>query len=322
MYKEIYVCCPGKLVTGGTELLHQLVDKLRKCGLYAYISYYPFNQKFNCPEPFKLYNTSHKTPLDMANFLLIIPEALTRVARNYSSIKIAVWWLSVDFYYFKLHENFLLDFVRNLRSYTKGRIPLRHMNNYLHFHQSEYARIFLEKHKINSFFLSDYLNSTHLQPYDEHKNRSNIILYNPKKGIKITQKLIKNFKNFTFLPLENMSNTEIRLQLEKAKIYIDFGFHPGKDRFPREAAMAGCCIITGLRGSADNPIDIPINNQYKIDEKSQQFLYKFEIITNDIFNNFSQHSEKFNQYRNIIKHEKAIFERQVEEFFCTYKPNI
>lgn len=317
MYTEIYVCCPGNLVTGGTELLHQLVDKLRKCNLSAYISYYPFNKNFCCPNAFKIYDTSNKTPVDQECSLLIIPEALTRIAKHYSLLKIAVWWLSVDFYFFKLHENLFLDWVRNFRSYTKGRIPLKNMHRYIHFHQSEYARIFLAKHAISSTFLSDYLNHTHLKSYDKNKTRLNVILYNPKKGIKITKHLISIFKNLTFIPLENMSNIEIRQHLENAKIYIDFGFHPGKDRFPREAVMAGCCVITGLKGAAHNPIDIPINNQYKINEESRKFLYNFEKIVTDIFNNFDHHSEQFNNYRNIIKIEKKLFEQQVEKIFCS-----
>jgi len=44
------------------------------------------------------------------------------------------------------------------------------------------------------------------------------------------------------------------------KLYVDFGKHPGKDRMPREAAVHGCCIITGRRGAAGNPFDIPIPN--------------------------------------------------------------
>lgn len=31
------------------------------------------------------------------------------------------------------------------------------------------------------------------------------------------------------------------LTMRKAKVYIDFGFHPGKDRIPREAVMCGAC---------------------------------------------------------------------------------
>ena len=38
--------------------------------------------------------------------------------------------------------------------------------------------------------------------------------------------------------------------LSRSKIYIDFGFHPGVDHLPREAAILKNCIITNKEGSA------------------------------------------------------------------------
>lgn len=72
--------------------------------------------------------------------------------------------------------------------------------------------------------------------------------------------------------MENMSNIEIRQTLEDVKIYIDFGFILEKIGFQGKAVMAGCCIITGLKGSAANDIDMPISDIYKLDEKSSNFL--------------------------------------------------
>ena len=37
--------------------------------------------------------------------------------------------------------------------------------------------------------------------------------------------------------------------LMKSKIYLDFGYHPGKIGL-REAALFGNCVITNLKGSA------------------------------------------------------------------------
>jgi hypothetical protein len=318
MYKDIYVCCPGNLVTGGTELLHQLVDKLRQEKISAHIVYYPFNKSFSCPDPFQIYNISQKYPLDEQESLLIIPEALTKIARQYNAIQIAFWWLSIDFYFFRLHDNIVLDFIRDIRSATKGRIPLKKMSKYIHFHQSEYARLFLESYNIKSYPLSDYLNNQHLLPAKDSK-RKDMIAYNPKKGLKLTKKIIKKFNNIKFIPLENMSNIEIRQTLEDVKIYIDFGFHPGKDRFPREAVMAGCCIITGLKGSAANDIDMPISDIYKLDEKSSNFLKNFQMLVESIFTNFEQHNKNFNYYRSSIKDEKALFTHQVEKIFLPKK---
>ena len=47
---------------------------------------------------------------------------------------------------------------------------------------------------------------------------------------------------------------------------MDFGYHPGKDRMPREAALFGNCIITNQKGSAKNNLDIPIKSKYKFSE--------------------------------------------------------
>ena len=55
----------------------------------------------------------------------------------------------------------------------------------------------------------------------------------------------------------------------KTKVYLDFGYHPGKDRMPREAALFNNCIITNKKGSAKNKLDIPINDKYKFEEKNQ-----------------------------------------------------
>ena len=43
---NIYVLCPGNVVTGGPELLHQLVDTLNCNGKNASIVYYPFDYAF------------------------------------------------------------------------------------------------------------------------------------------------------------------------------------------------------------------------------------------------------------------------------------
>ena len=87
------------------------------------------------------------------------------------------------------------------------------------------------------------------------------MLYNPKKGIEFTRQLIEAAPDLNWVPLENMSNEEVRGKLKTSKVYIDFGDHPGKDRFPREAAISGCCVITGKRGSAAYD-DVPIPEDF------------------------------------------------------------
>lgn len=91
-----------------------------------------------------------------------------------------------------------------------------------------------------------------------------------------------------WVPLVNMTNDQVKQKMLNSKVYIDFGNHPGKDRFPREAAISGCCIITGKRGAANYYEDVRIPekfkfNQYKtkpenIIHRIRECLDSFEII--------------------------------------------
>ena len=52
-----------------------------------------------------------------------------------------------------------------------------------------------------------------------------------------------------FIPLRGLSREQLNDLFFKAKIYIDFGKFPGKDRLFREAALNNCCILTGKFGA-------------------------------------------------------------------------
>ena len=95
---------------------------------------------------------------------------------------------------------------------------------------------------------------------------------------------------------------------------MDFGYHPGKDRMPREAAMAGCCLITGIKGSAGNAIDVSIPAKYKLDAEQPDFPVRWKKLADEIFGNFAAASADFADYRNSIREEKDIFEAEVKQF--------
>ena len=72
---------------------------------------------------------------------------------------------------------------------------------------------------------------------------------------------------------------QVTAKLLRAKIYIDFGPHPGMDRFPREAALAGCMIVTNTQGAAEYYADVPIPHKYKF----QAFdVYKIAMCLKEI----------------------------------------
>jgi len=141
-----------------------------------------------------------------------------------------------------------------------------------------------------------------------------VVLYNPKKGFEFTKKLIERAKHIDFLPLENMSREQLVNVFNRSKLYIDFGYHPGKDRLPREVALNGCCVITGMRGSARFFEDVPLANVFKFDEKAAGVDSIIARI-DDVLANYEKIIPKYDFYRTQILSEKEIFEEQVRRIF-------
>ena len=44
-----------------------------------------------------------------------------------------------------------------------------------------------------------------------------------------------------------MSANQVINIFKRTKIYIDFGYHPGKDKMPREAVLFNNCVITNQK---------------------------------------------------------------------------
>ncbi|WP_192458687.1 hypothetical protein [Musicola keenii] len=317
MSKKVFVFCPGGVVTGGPELLHQFTHELRNAGVDAQMIYYPIGKEYSVPERYQHYDVkiSRFDRAQIKDQIVVVPEVVTVFLNSLPRCSAFIWWLSVDNYFFGEIDNP----TKRVSSILKGgKLSVYAMKKYKHLVQSEYARLFLLKHEIESEMLTDYLNEKHLTPVSENIQRHNIIAFNPAKGIEVTKYLIENNPDFKFIPIANMTPEQVKNLLLQSKVYIDFGSHPGKDRFPREAAMAGCCIVTGIKGSARNHVDIPIPDSYKLDSDSDEFLSKFRMLILSIFNDFAIMIKDFDGYKKIICDEPTHFKNQVRDFVGKY----
>lgn len=312
--KKYIVLCPGNSVTGGPELLHQLVDSLNNKGMDASIIYYPLSKDYKVPKAYSHYNvkvTKYKDN-DFTHCEVIIPEISTGYTRYFKNSKKHIWWMSVDNYFKYLPKDFK-SIIKNIILYKISPIKVSKLHDCNHLAQSEYARTFLLDNNFNSLMLSDYLNQEHLNKVVNIKNKENIICYNPKKGVEVSTALIKKFTEYQFIAIQNMTSKQVSELLDRSKIYIDFGHHPGKDRLPREAAMADCVVITGVKGSAANSVDIPVPDKYKINEEGEDYLVKIGCVFDFVMNSFDSALLDFKYYKESIKSEKVAFHNQVEE---------
>lgn len=320
---KIYVLCPPKIKTGGTELLHQLVYKLNGIGKESFLVYTTKNKTEECtPNDFKKYINNYKyidEIEDEKENTIVVPETYIEYIKNIKNAQKMVWWLSVDNYikrysvFYNIKNGFYRIAFNNIFS---GRIFLKNIFKKYDYHlcQSHYAINFLKKYKIenNVMYLSDYINKTYLTLKFNIDNKENIVLYNPKKGIKYTNRIRKLFnEDIKWLPIENMTTEQVKETLLKSKVYIDFGHHPGKDRFPREAAMCGCCVITGKKGSAAFWDDVPIET--KFDDKTDLNVIREKI--EDCIYNYEKNIHNYDKYREMILNEEKKFEEDIIKIF-------
>jgi hypothetical protein len=312
----IYVTCPPLFATGGTELLHQLCYKLNKLGFKSLMYYRGEFTEDPVSDRFKKYNVDYVWEVpDKQENIVILPEVAPRMVYDFKNITKVIWWLSVDNYFDGTTYT-----KRKIKKYLFGKKFFDIKNpdpNVYHFVQSEYARQFLMEHGITKiFFLSDYLNKSFLENEYSYtsNNRENRVLYNPKKGFEFVKQIMESASDISFVALENMTPDEIIHLTQTSKVYIDFGNHPGKDRFPREAAIGGCCIITGKKGSAKYYEDVPINNEYKFENDTQEI----PLIINKIqecFKNYDSKISDFENYRKFILSEEGKFEQDIQLIF-------
>lgn len=324
-YQTILIACPGNAMTAGPEAIHQLASDLIRLGHNAAVVYFPFSETFETPEPYKKYGVPIAKYRDIQGELIIFPEIVTTYGFKVKHAQAAIWWMSVNNYTCVRYGYPWRDKLRYFKNVAKGLRPLRgigSLSKMKHFAQSYYAMDFLKSNGISSLLLSDpiplYTSKQYLSELPQRLStaiRSNTILYNPHKGKKIIQSLILHFPDFHFFPLSGFNREQLATKFLESKLYIDFGHHPGKDRLPREAAIHGCCVITGLYGSANNHIDVNIPEAYKIDNRSVHFFNHFKAQVNLIFNHFEECAEEFSDYRSTIAQEQIEFDRQIEEAF-------
>jgi hypothetical protein len=346
-HTKIYVAAPANTFTGGPELLHQIVYHLRNnLEINAYMYYFPKDILDPVHPFYKDYNNPFVTEIiDSSENILIVPEVYSAVSllKKYKEIRKTIWWLSVDNFYlsfilnskknlflprainkltFLLFKKRIFD-ITNL-AYKKIRknqidlvkfMPIKNAD--YHFAQSYYALKHLEEKGVEKnkvFYLSDYLNENFLKTQTDLSKKENIAAYNPQKGFLFTKKIMKHGKDIKFVPLINMTREEVIKTLQRAKVYIDFGNHPGKDRIPREAAILGCCVITGKRGSAAFFEDVPLPDEYKF-EDIEKNIPKIIGKIKDCFDNFEERYKDFEYYRNIIKNEPKKFSEDLKKIF-------
>lgn len=307
-----YNVCPAGIESGGPELAHQMCHRLDELGCDAKMYYITSNviepQDVPASGKYLKYNTQHAVSLseiENPQSVVIFNEGATGLIPLVKGCRKVLWWMSVD--------NYLIN--------TDGRdIDVIRQEIELHIVQSKYAyeyvRNVVKADEGHIMYVSDYIGDIYMTEVPEIP-RHNIALYNPKKGLDKIKPLIERISWLKWVPLIGLTEEDMVAYMHIAKIYIDFGNHPGKDRIPREAATCGCCIITNRKGSAAFYEDVSIPDKYKFGSETD--YDDIEQSMRYICDNFYEANKDFDEYRMRIRQEKAKFNADIENFSNFFK---
>jgi hypothetical protein len=228
----------------------------------------------------------------------------------------ALWWLSLDN---ALPQNpELADDEWRRRFFADPGLT--------HFYQCDYVRAFLQGngaiqyHALSDYTDPDFLHQSQIasanRPIGERTNR---ICFFPNKGADLAARFLEQPSArhpVEFVPIRGMTKPEVRETLFGARIYLDFGGHPGKDRVPREAAIAGAVVLLHAAGAARHFPDHPLPPEYLFtdDEVASGGLWaRVDAILDDPAAHFAAQR----LYRDAILLERERFDLEVRSFFFT-----
>lgn len=321
---KVYILAPANYSSGGPESLHQLCSQLLNCNLDACMYYVPSIPKIFKPEnPVPASYTKYHLPYvleveDAEKNILIVPESLVEYHYRTEKIRRVIWWLSVNIYIRTIRD--LMDkYFLNPLAEPMPKFFYFHKGDetFEHWGQSEYVREFLELNGVENATSIETPMSHNFLSQAKHIDfsaKENIVVFNPKKDTEIAKKIMAVDPDINYQRIENMTPEEVQTLLAKAKVYMDFGYFPGRERLPREAALSGCVVITGKRGAAANDIDVNIPAEFKFDTSNFNPKQVAEKIR-EVFKDFSTAYEEQKAFRDKELNAPKVFKAKVAEYF-------
>lgn len=279
MFDTVYVYYPRGYRTGGPEALHQLVHALRGLGQEAYLVPIRAVSGPDRVAEYDVYDAPEAEDVeDRAGVAVVAPELLNEELLQLRHATGFRWWLSIDWAPEFADERGLLDFagtpadrrraLKRKQAWDRKRDPAQY-RSLQQLAQSAYAWSFLTTRLgVVPTFLSDYIP---LAPFDAVQpvaDRGRTVAYYHLKSHRTAEEIARRMPDVDFTPIRDMGVDQVLDVLARSAVYLDTGPHPGKDRMPREAALAGAVSVIGRRGSGAFWSDVPVPARHRLSSAS------------------------------------------------------
>lgn len=321
--KNIIILNIPNLISGGPEALCQLFYELQNSPYHVRMLWDSASLRkvqgadhtwYLCKQPeqegtpayktkYLVKNLEYNVPLDDST-LIILPEVCPHLIRFFEDAYIGFYWLSINNFYYKdsQHNRSLLFDPK----YNSGKL--------IHLSDAPYISKKLQDWGYTSYLLEAPISHLYFSIPQTKNKIENSIVYNPAKWEHLANAFMNSYPDHTFMPLRGLNQQGMIDALDEAKIYIDFGYFPGKDRIPREALARNCIIFIHNHGCATDFDSFPVDDYFRFSE---------EEITNGVLHDkvlytLTHYEEMYyNQAyaRNIVHHELINFQQQIEKLF-------
>lgn len=239
------VVAPGTGNTGGPEALHQLaeaLDSLPEC--QARMLYTGERAEHHIARYTALYGTNEcKSETDLRGSVIVIPEVEDpRKWTRHQPERVVCWWLSAN-----------------------RTLPMSAYGGTSSIFQSRHAQRVQGAWGFSGPIVSDYLRPVSSRAWTPRR-----LPYVVASGLRSAFPALELLADSIEVRLLiGMTSDEVDRELHSATVYVDFGWHPGRDRGAREAARAGCIVITNQRGSAELEDDVPIPSRFRLGDRDK-----------------------------------------------------
>ena len=320
-HKKIQVVCQRRLVSGGAESLHNLVLQLRGIGLRANLVYFPEVgvDEAQTSYYFADYGLLPTALDDSRETIVIFPETLCMEALKLKHAQAAIWWLSVD-NFLRIKYGNLWDKWRYFKSVMRGERPfggVKALRRLRHFSKCRYDEIFLAKHGIHFERITGPISYRYIEASKcldvWLRQKKDWILYSPETPKSILTLVRIELPKVALVEMKGYSSDEMISLYRQAKVFMDFGNHPGQERMPREAAVMGCFVITGMKGAAANDEDLPLAPKYKLNVRSFMFTSTLTDLVNEAI---KQHESMWLDQRYFRRYVAEQFDNQRKQLIA------
>jgi hypothetical protein len=332
--ERVVIFCPKGVRTGGPKDLHQLGNKLKNIHFFDAVMC-DLNPNASGRETavphveYKKYemNWIREDDIEVGD-ILVFPETMLMESERFDNRIKLIWWLSLynglsaynkriirryegltnnQFTYFAQTKLVSIGHILKLMFYK-----LIVTRDLIHLTQSNYAEKYLRFVGFQTIPLRDFLDDFWLGKRNAYICRSqNRILTNGAKNNNIIQFLENHryFKNYEFLAIKGKSQSEIEALFMNSAAYLDFGYHPGKDHLPREAASLGLPIILNSRGAASNSLDYVEGVRLRI---RNPYSRRGLNLLRDCLESITRNPQLRVPINEAFKFEETLFEKELE----------